>query len=100
MSLTTTYTCNPWIKRIHEADRQFDEWHEKFKCKKLYDYYENFQWKGRTDSPQMNYRPYQLNLFHKDSSGLETEGLICSVTVRIKMSFMLGIISLMACIVK
>lgn len=64
MSISTTYTCNPWIRRIHEADAQFNDWHSKFKCKKLYDYYENFQWKGRTDSPHMNYSPYQLNLFH------------------------------------
>jgi hypothetical protein len=64
MSIQTTYSCNPWIPRIQGANKQFGEWHEKFKCKKLYDYYENFQWKGRTDSPQMNYRPYQLNLFH------------------------------------
>ena len=64
MSVSGSYTFNPWIQRIHEADRFFDDWHTKFRCKKLYDYYENFQWKGRTDSPQMNYHPYQLNLFH------------------------------------
>lgn len=64
MSIRASYTYNPWVQRLHSANQQFDDWHEKFRCKKLYDYYENFQWKGRTDSPQMNYHPYQLNLFH------------------------------------
>lgn len=54
------YTTNPWQARIQEANKQYDEWEEKFKCKKLYDYYENFQWVNHTGG----YRPYTLNLFH------------------------------------
>lgn len=58
------YHTNPWISRINEANRAYDDWESKFNCKRLYDYYENFQWKGRTDFQAATYRPYQLNLFH------------------------------------
>lgn len=57
-------SVNPWSQRISNANDAFNAWHEKFNCKRLYDYYENFQWKARTDGPQLNYRPYTLNLFH------------------------------------
>lgn len=61
---SSLYTVNPWTQRLSNANEAFDAWHSKFNCAKLYDYYENFQWKGRTDGPQVNYRPYTLNLFH------------------------------------
>ena len=63
-SLSITAGANPWIYRIANAEKAYKGWEEKFSCKRLYDYYENFQWKARTDSPQLNYKPYTLNLFY------------------------------------
>lgn len=59
-----TYSTNPWVNRIASADKVYKGWEDKFSCRRLVDYYENFQWKARTDGPQLNYRPYTLNLFH------------------------------------
>jgi len=59
-----TINSNPWVARIALADKAFKAWESKFDCVRLYDYYENFQWKARTDSPQLNYRPYTLNLIY------------------------------------
>jgi hypothetical protein len=55
---------NPWIDRIAAAERAKKAWEEKFRCRRLNDYYENFQWKARTDGPQLNYNPYTLNMFY------------------------------------
>jgi hypothetical protein len=64
MSSLSSYSCNPWISRISSANKAFDAWASKFNCKRLEDYYENFQWKARTDGPQLNYKPYTLNLVY------------------------------------
>jgi hypothetical protein len=57
------YNINPWTARISAADKYYKAWEEKFSCKRLVDYYEGFQWKARTDGPQLNYKPYTLNMF-------------------------------------
>lgn len=54
---------SPWFARISAADKKFKEWENLYKCARLEDYYRGFQWKLRTDSPQLNYQPYTLNLF-------------------------------------
>lgn len=54
---------SPWFSRIQAADKAYKAWETKFKCARLEDYYAGFQWKLRTDSPQLNYQPYTLNLF-------------------------------------
>lgn len=59
-----SFAINPWIARIGNANKAYVAWEEKFSCRRLYDYYENFQWKARTDGPQLNYKPYTLNLFY------------------------------------
>lgn len=56
------YNVNPWITRIANADKVYKAWEDKFACSRLYDYYEGFQWKARVDGPQLNYKPYTLNL--------------------------------------
>lgn len=55
---------SPWIPRIESADKYFNEWEGKFKCKLLEEYYEGFQWKQRRDYPTTNYNPYTLNLVY------------------------------------
>jgi len=57
-------SSNPWIQRLNSSTKAFKAWEDKFACRRLNDYYENFQWRARTDGPQINYRPYTLNLFH------------------------------------
>ena len=59
-----SFSTNPWITRISQADKLYHVWESKFDCKRLYDYYENFQWKARTDGPQLNYKPSTLNLIY------------------------------------
>ena len=59
-----SFSMNPWITRISQANKLYQAWESKFDCKRLYDYYENFQWKARTDGPQLNYKPYTLNLIY------------------------------------
>ena len=63
MNLTGVGTDNPWLQRWDNADKAYKAWSAKFKCSILVDYYENFQWKARTDGAQINYQPYTLNLF-------------------------------------
>ena len=55
---------NPWVQRLANSEKAYRAWEAKFNCKRLVDYYENFQWKARTDGPQLNYKPYTLNLFY------------------------------------
>lgn len=63
--MATSYgTSNPWIARLANSDKVYRAWEAKFACKRLVDYLEGFQWKARTDSPQLNYRPYTLNMFY------------------------------------
>jgi hypothetical protein len=59
-----SFSTNPWISRISQADKLYKAWNAKFDCNRLYDYYEGFQWKARTDGPQLNYKPYTLNLIY------------------------------------
>lgn len=47
-----------WAQRIKNANRYYEEWSNKFKCAKLEEYYEGFQWRNRTDQ----YDPYTLNM--------------------------------------
>src|ERR1035437_5806856 len=58
------YSANPWTQRWANAEKVYKTWESKFNCQRLNDYYENFQWKARTDGPQLNYKPYTLNLFY------------------------------------
>lgn len=48
-----------WISRLLKAEEVYQKWEKKFKCKKLNDYYEGFQWEGSGD-----YEPYVTNLFY------------------------------------
>jgi hypothetical protein len=61
---TVPNTSSPWAARIKNALRVREDWESKFKCKKLEEYYEGFQWKGRQDTQLGAYNPYTLNLFH------------------------------------
>lgn len=55
-------SSSPWPIRLDAADKQFGDWHSKFKCDTLESYYEGFQWKSGYQS--RNYNPYTLNLFY------------------------------------
>lgn len=55
---------SPWASRISNSLKAKKAWEDKFKCKKLEEYYEGFQWKSRGDGSQIAYNPYTLNLFH------------------------------------
>jgi hypothetical protein len=57
-------STNGWAARIHGADRKYQDWEGRFKCKKLVEYYENFQWKLKTGDITSSDAPYVLNLFH------------------------------------
>lgn len=52
-----------WKQRISLADREYQEWEQRFQCKLLQDYYEGFQWKHRVGNLGFaQYRPYTLNM--------------------------------------
>lgn len=57
-------SSSPWHGRISNADKEYKSWESEFECRNLYDYYEGKQWKRRSDSSNINYKPYVLNLFH------------------------------------
>lgn len=58
------YTDSLWSRRLANSKKYFDSWHSTFKCDKLEQYYEGFQWKGKADSQSINYSPYVINLFY------------------------------------
>src|ERR1700678_3457052 len=53
-----------WDQRIVNANKFYDEWAEKFKCRILEEYWEGQQWKNRREWVTVNYNPYMLNLFY------------------------------------
>ena len=54
---------NYWINKTQIADKYFEEWAGTFKCERLYEYYEGFQWKGQ-NSLSFGARPYVINLIY------------------------------------
>lgn len=55
---------SPWAIRIANANRFYDQWESTYRCRILEDYIKGFQWKNKSQGlTQLNYRPYQLNLF-------------------------------------
>jgi hypothetical protein len=55
---------NPWKTKVTNSNKFFGEWHTKFRCDILEEYYEGFQWKGKKDFQTVNYNPYTINLFY------------------------------------
>lgn len=49
-----------WLTKIRNANKYYQQWEERFKCRKLEEYYEGFQWRNIIDIPY--YRPYVVNL--------------------------------------
>lgn len=47
-----------WTDRFKDANREYEEWENLFKCDTLENYYEGFQWRNTGDS---NVRPYTIN---------------------------------------
>src|SRR5262245_56332119 len=54
---------SPWVLRRDNADRYHKRWSDKFKCDRLEDYYEGFQWQSTHGIPTGE-RPYTLNLVY------------------------------------
>ena len=55
--------ANYWTNKFDRANRYFEEWSSLFKCERLYEYYEGFQWKGQ-NSVAFGSRPYVINLIY------------------------------------
>ena len=55
--------ANYWTNKFDRANRYFEEWSSLFKCERLYEYYEGFQWKGQ-NSVSFGARPYVINLIY------------------------------------
>jgi hypothetical protein len=53
-----------WSTRIHNANRYYQQWEERFKCRKLEEYREGYQWRNIVDIPF--YRPYVVNLVYAE----------------------------------
>lgn len=51
-----------WGERITAADKIYDTWEARFRCKQAYDYYEGFQWYGRAEPGAGERGPYTINL--------------------------------------
>lgn len=58
------YDNSPWPIRLVAAHKQFGEWHSRFKCDTLEDYYEGFQWRVKANLANYGYNPYTLNLYY------------------------------------
>lgn len=58
-----------WEQRISNANQFYNQWAEKFKVKRLREYYENFQWKGRREFIEVNYNPYVANVIYSTIAG-------------------------------
>jgi len=54
---------NYWLNKTQTADRYYQEWSNLFKCDKLEEYYEGFQWRG-LDSLAFGQRPYVIDLIY------------------------------------
>lgn len=61
-------TNNPWSNRIKNANKYYEEWENRFRCKTLEDYYEGFQWSlvnGQRIPENLGIRrPYTVNLVY------------------------------------
>ena len=53
-----------WKTKIEKANKYYEEWETRFKCKILEDYWEGFQWRQIVDIPY--YRPYTVNLVYAE----------------------------------
>lgn len=49
----------PWPERIKSADRYYEKWANKYKCKQLEQYYRGFHWQGDIQPVSI---PYTLNM--------------------------------------
>jgi len=63
-SPSTGVSYNSWKTKVTNANKFFGQWHDKFRCDILEEYYEGFQWKGKKDFSTVNYNPYTINLFY------------------------------------
>ncbi len=56
---------SPWTIKIANANKYYDAWSTRFKCKRLQDYYEGFQWAALGNLSRSDfYRPYTLNVVY------------------------------------
>jgi len=55
--MTDKERAKTWMKKVRAANKHFEKWERKFKCKELNEYYEGFQNKTNPDA-------YTLNLFY------------------------------------
>lgn len=58
---------SPWANRIVQANKYYDTWESRFRCKTLEDYYEGFQWQLANGSFPEGLgirRPYTVNLVY------------------------------------
>lgn len=51
-----------WATKIANANKYYKQWEDRFKCQKLEDYWESYQWTQIIDIPY--YRPYVVNLVY------------------------------------
>lgn len=49
-----------WLSKIRNANRYYTVWEDRFKCRRLEEYWEGYQWRNIVDIPY--YRPYVVNL--------------------------------------
>jgi hypothetical protein len=58
------YENKVWLTKITNANKYCKQWTERFKCNKIEEYIEGYQWRNIVDIPY--YRPYVVNLIYAE----------------------------------
>ena len=53
-----------WALKIANANKWYEAWETKFRCRKLEEYYEGEQWKLKWQQIMPNYNPYVVNMVY------------------------------------